>query len=739
MTCKNENSLTVNLNLTDLTETSNLQAYVFSSGGKPLGSAPISNDKSAVINMPGKMDGRPIEVLLGPATKENEPAPTVSALKRAGAYALPGHYFLEKPEFDFNIPGALLPLLCVCNVTGRVINRVTLPDGSVDEMPVCNARVHICEVDSLYWVLPRIPDYEVYKLRDDLLEKLYPVKRPFPKPDPGPYLEDTPTFNTQSSATRQLSVESISKVIKDGQFAGPSQQLALTALASTNNVKEIRAQLLQLDYLLYPYWCFFPYIWPYYRKDCIRTVDVDSTGHFITTINYDCNDQPDLYFWVEQLQDGVWTTVYKPNIACNTHWNYVCGTEVVINAPNAEPCEVPDYDVPDGVTLFVTPYKIGNTHIWGTPAGAPAAPDGWLRSDGLVNYTSGLGWLYDAPFGGTLQFHHDDSYFIPKNDSDPGSNDNSIKFYRYSYRRVGDTGAWTDMTATQARWYRVEYNDGSLPTSHNYSISPQTKDGKHNLFEFKPRTPLVPDGIDSSNVAALEWLTGNLNDVAATWNTITTAPAMDDTNTTDNAGTFEVKIEVFNETGQQIMPGVSTFEFIARNYSDPSDPNAVKTSRKADAGEISNGAFVFKVHIDNNNVTADLPQPSIGSVQASDNCGFLRYDNSSDSVHVEFTATHPNDRAVFNFTIKRGSNPLATASTAGVYTETAASSAPPYNDISGIYQHDFMADDLVGTCVNAAFAANLDIWGKATDGSERLGIHARRLIAFALAESENDS
>ena len=82
---------------------------------------------------------------------------------------------------------------------------------------------------------------------------------------------------------------------------------------------------------------------------------------------------------------------------------------------------------------------------------------------------------------------------------------------------------------------------------------------------------------------------------------------------------------------------------------------------------------------------------------------------------------------------------LTSASTAGVYTETAATSAPPYNDIGGVYQHDFTASDLVGTCVNAGFAANLEIWGKATDGRYHLGIHTRRLIAFALAESEDDS
>jgi len=730
MKCKNEKPLTINLKITDKTKVENLQAYVFSSGGKEIGSEKINSKDKAIINIPDSMDGRPITVMLGPVRNNNEPTPTINALKRIGAYELPERFLLEKPEIDIHIPGIILPLWCRCNVNGQVVKNVTLPDGSVESMPVCNARVHICEVDRWRWILPRIPDLDIFKLREDLLEKLHPVVPPFPVPEPGPVIKPGSGSLTQLRTSRTLTSNAIN--INDAatrQFTNASSQLTLSALINAKSANEIRAQLLQLDYLLTPFWCFFPYIWHHYRKDCIRTIDVDSTGHFSTSIYHNCNDQPDLYFWVEQLQDGVWTTIYKPSVACHTHWNYICGTHIVINAPNAEACEIPDYDIPDGVTLFVLPYKIGYTPIWGTPAGAPPAPDGWLRSDGLLNYsTSGLGMLYDAPFGGTLRFHHDDSYFIPKADSDPGADDNSITYYRYSYRRSGDTGDWTAMTNTQSRRYRMEYNDGSTPTYEYYPVPPQTIDGTHNLFEFKPRTPPVR-AIDPDTVIVREWSSGNLNDVAASWNTRLTAPAISETSATDSAGTFDIKIEVFNALGEQVLPGADTFEFLARN-------NDGSTTRYADAGEISNGAFIFQVHIDNNNVTAALPQPNIGAIHASDDCGFLRYDDPTDSVHIEYTATHPNNHAVFDFTIKRGSNVLPVASTAGVYTETSAVSAPPYLKVAGVYQQNFTASGLVGDCVNAAFAANLDIWGKATNGRERLGIHTRRLIAFALAETE---
>jgi len=724
MKCKNEKPLTISLKITDQTKIEELQAYVFSAGGKAIGSDTISNKDKAIIDIADSMDGRPITILLGPVKKNNEPIPTVNALKRIGAYELPDRFLLEKPEIDIHIPGIILPLWCRCTVTGQVISNVGLSDGSVESMPVCNARVHICEVDRWRWILPRIPDLDIFKLREDLLDKLHPVVPPFPIPDPGPITE----FRlSKSLPPKDRNINAVTT----SQFSSASSQLTLSALINANSANEIRAQLLQLDYLLTPFWCFFPYIWHHYRKDCIRTIDVDNTGHFSTSIFHDCNDQPDLYFWVEQLQDGIWTTVYKPSVACHTHWNYTCGTHVVINAPDAEGCEVPDYDIPDGVTLFVLPYKIGDTRIWGTPDGAPAAPNRWLRSDGFVNYpTSELGMLYDAPFGGTLRFHHDDSYFIPKDDTAPGDDDNSIKYYRYSYRRSGDTGDWTAMTTPQSRGYRMEYKNGDLPTYESYPIPPQTIKGSTNLFEFKPRTPPVRDfDPDPETIAVREWTSGNLDDVAASWNTNSTAPAISETNATDSAGTFDIKIEVFNANGIQIIPGADTFEFLARTS------DGIGT-RIAETDEVSDGAFVFQVHIDNNNVTAELPQPSIGAIQASDDCGFLRYNDSADSVHIEFTATHPNNHAVLNFIIKRGSTELSVASTAGKYSETAAISAPPYNKVADVYQQNFTANELVEDCINAAFAADLDIWGKATDGRYRLGIHEHRLIAFALAETE---
>jgi hypothetical protein len=161
--------------------------------------------------------------------------------------------------------------------------------------------------------------------------------------------------------------------------------------------------------------------------------------------------------------------------------------------------------------------------------------------------------------------------------------------------------------------------------------------------------------------------------------------------------------------------------------------------------EVFDDAFHFFVHVDNNSVTADIPQPSVNGVGADPNCGFLFYDptDPADDVLIRFHADHRNDRAVFRFTVVRGSNVLPNATTppAGStpdYVEVASavaplSPAPGYALSAGYYERTFEPSELVGPCVNAAFAESLSVYGKATNGWWRIGYDAYRLIAFALA------
>lgn len=284
------------------------------------------------------------------------------------------------------------------------------------------------------------------------------------------------------------------------------------------------------------------------------------------------------------------------------------------------------------------------------------------------------------------------------------------------------------MSIPQARSYRIEYSD-RLPTYESYPVGPDLVGGHGSLFKFKPQVPPAR-ATDPITAVVREWISGPVNDIAASWDTLLTAPPLSADNSSDDAGRYQVKIEVFDKNGVQVAPGAA-FHFLCLNADQA-------TTREASAAEIAGNAYVMDVQLDNNNVSAALPQPSINGVGASDNCGFLRY-HPGELVRIAFRAEHPNDRAVFRFGVVRGSNALAAASTAAPYVETSSVTATPYVKVAGVYAHEFDPSTLVGSCVNAAFAASLGVYGKATNGYHRIGYDLSPLIAFALAaESDED-
>jgi hypothetical protein len=746
--------LQVNVKLEGEDKAPPLAAYLFSPSGKPIGHAPVEGGR-ATFDVPQELDGQRLSLFVGPRPEKQEAAPPARSLRRLGAFEQGFRYLRERPMVDVRIPIDILPLLCACHVRGRLVKRVTLPDGTISEQAVCNARVHICEVDRIPWIIARLPDRDILRLRDDLLELIGrpilppPPPEPFPpvpEPGPGPIPGPGPTPGPRPGPRPQELARGMAAARHAiaGQ-ATPIAERTMLALRSERSAVQLRRSLIDLGDLIRIFLCELRWLWWWFDVDCLWTVETDAHGRFDRWIFYRCGDQPDLYFWVEQQQSGSWVTVYRPSVACHTYWNFDCTQEVTINVPGAIGCEDPPYEIPPGVTLFVLPYSIGGTRIWGKPPGSPTppAPLGWVRTDGLTNYDSGsgLGVLNDAPFGATLAFYHDDSYFIPSS---------GIKYYRYSYRRAGTSDAWTPITTSLARGYRMEYSD-RLPTYESYPVGPVTVGGESNLFEFKPQTP--PARVtDPPTVVAREWTSGNLSEAAAVWDTVAAAPALNPpTVATDQAGVFDVKIEVFDPAGALVAPGAGTFRFLMLE-----DATAVTTrlavagTSDADPMEVWDNAVHIFVHVDNNAVTSDLPQPSVNGVGADPNCGFLFYDPSdpADDVLIRFHADHPNDRAVFRFAIKRGSFWLANATTppggsTPSYVEVASATAPlspgPGFTLSAdYYERTFEPDELVGTCVNAAFAAALNVYGKATNGWYRIGYDRHELIAFALAAQSEE-
>lgn len=721
--------------------------YIFDSTGKLLDSEPVDVKKcQARLSLPSESAERTVRLLVGPRLEEGK-IPTLSTLSRMGAYEKRLRVDPDNPKIDLTILDPVWRpwFLCSCVVRGRLVKRLTLPDGSTKELPICHARVTICEVDPIPIIIARLPDDILRRLRDELLVI---VRKPFPPPPPpeelpGPFLGPLPGPLAESRimlketgtlhAGMMLSgspvpKEAAAQPMELRQFDTKTQN-NIQAIAMTASMVELRRNLIDIAHVIRPFICHWPWLNPffYYHIDCIRTVMADENGRFQTTIWYPCfGDKPDLYFKAEQLHGGVWETIYGPSVRCNTYWDYACGTEVVINVtdPSAIPC-VPEDPVnpPAGVTTWVMPYAVGNTKIWGTPPMAPPAPVGWVKSDGKTDYSG----IVDAPFGSTLGFRHGYSFNIPSAD---------IKYYRWSYRK-GNSGSWKHMDIPVYKHY-VKQSPGMLPTFPAKSLGPHTIGANSELFEFKPNSPPLPDPGDPAGTFTY-WPTDDFfGDIYSGFlNTIALLP-----NIAGAAGQYQIKLEVFDSMGDQVLPGAGTFHFIVPSGVEADGVTVI--ARETQASEIDAGGFVFSLHIDNNGCTAVIDAPHIGATAVADACGFLRYDlASAANVTIAFHAKHPNNFATFSFGIVRGATYVNAAAASGeVAAPTAGGSAgppvvPPYTgDGIGNFTKDFARAALLDTCVNAAFSENLYVAGKATNGWGRIGYDASYVRAFALAPQE---
>src|SRR6266540_1254390 len=623
-------------------------AHVFDANGEHLASAAVEKG-TASLSIPSEMAGRTIRVVLGPPLAERERS-SLSEVLRAKGYEQRVRLDPAKPTFDVKVVDSVWKnwFLCHCTVRGRLVKLLTLPDGTVKELPICHARVTICEVDSIPRLVARLPDDLIRRLRDELVAIIHRPPPPPPPEDgiipaippgggPGPGPDPTPPFLSQNLSlfAAETRLETFGgqaqPMYASARAVGSELDEARTTFMSsapTTSTLEIRRALLSSVSLIRFHLCDLLWLHPLfqYKVDCFKTVMVDEDGRFETTISYPCfGDRPDLYFKAEQLHGASWDTIYDPGVACGTYWNYDCGSEVVLNVsdPSAVPCAPSDpVKPPPGVTKWVMPLAVGGTYIWGTPSPfVPLPTAGWVRPDGLTNY----GGVVDAPFGAHLGFRHGAASSIPSG---------AIKYYRWSYRKAG-TADWKRMTDAVGRHY-VKESPGLLPTFPVYNLGPHSVGGSDALFEFKPPAPPGPEAGDPAGTITY-WPTDDFfGDIYTGY--LSTKPLPPSVELA--AGQYQIKLEIFDPAGVQVMPGGGTFEFIV--------PNGVLgdgtvTARAVAAGEIDAGGFVFNLHIDNNPCTAAVDAPEIAGSSMTDPCGFLPYDPSSPTpVTLAFHAQHPN-------------------------------------------------------------------------------------------------
>lgn len=729
-----------------------VMAYAFDRRGRLLTSSRFNAAKGQVVLNLDDQEARHARLFFGPPPQEGGKSEkiTLKTMARLEAHEALWQYDPKQRQYE------LLPIpdlhwrwwiWCRCRVRGQVVRPVEI-HGATQNMPVCHARVHICEVDRIPRIIVTLPDRDIWRLRDELIPLLErpPFRDPRPIPDPPPYFRFDPgvidpspekiaamhhfaaplekvALNPQPLPPKEMRLTAVSTSTNLAASALNQLPLVTRANLTSNSLPIVRQALIDNVALILPYLCLLDWFWTIIRCDEVAVVVTDEHGRFDTNIWYLCfGDHPDLYFWVEYAIGGVWTTVYHPPVRCNTYWNYACGSEVTIRItdPRVPWCD-PTPRVPGNhLAILGIGENIGFEQIEGPLAGAQR---------GLT--ISGGGTIAGSPFGGVLE---------PRVYFGEDLIGNGITHYRWSYRKVADSGntavsdTWHAMDRQVVRHYAYVAPDGHLKFKP-YTLGPDTDPALTvtglNLFQIQPEDP--PTGSWTPQVSAHE------NTASAHFETHLLAGG----DAFQGAGKYEMKLELFNNAGVRIpfQDGATTnVQPVVAVGSAPFGTSEVDTDPAPAANLIVESgkvvAFRLIVHVDNIPCEAQMHPVKIGLNEANP-CGFLNYATTADLVTISFKARHEHDFATFGFNINRGS-----VGSVESVSGQVGSSIGGYSEVDGEYGRNVTAAYLLraltpdgDSCVRAAFAETLSVDAMATNGWDRLSYLDRdgSPLAFALA------
>ncbi|MBN1928518.1 MAG: hypothetical protein JW764_03145 [Chlorobiaceae bacterium] len=699
-----------------------LAALLFDKAGNVLEHARIRNGVASFSHSDRVVAAN--RLFIAPETgsdNEETEKPSIRMMERLSAYE-PVLMQNGKIVDAITIPASIIKFwpLCLCVVRGQVIK-------SDSGLPVCGARVHICEVDKFWRWIFRLPDFEVFRFRDDLLrvfEKPELWRPPFPEPDPSPFAAlkkglvnlrsinpqpeppGAPRLSARNSRAISLSADSVQAMARTSAI--PAEVLSSLNTASA---QAVRNALITNFTTLYPWLCLILPWWRY-RCDEIAVLETDALGRFQTFIFYSClGDKPDLYFWVEYEIGGVMETIYKPALACHTYWNYECGKEVIIHiSDDRVPACNNGPDLPGcAVQILSIGRQVSMSEIRG--------PGALVATEGL---TTG-----NEPFGGKLEPR---VWFSRTRLRD----DKNIHYYRWSYRRLteGDgtvlpaPGPWTHLTRTVVRHYAVPVPGGFAHVP--LTMGPQNVGGEANLFEIRP-LPVPPGGIEWTVVDEREDL------ASAHFETDRLGNGDNACEKAFNAaGKYELKLELFKNNGALVDWTAEGIDLQITDVPAPFGAGIVTATNAPDYYRIKNAAghtvaFRMVLRIDNNCCSAEV-NPVSGAGLHTTPCGFIEFDPGA-SATLSFKANHPNGFATFSFSVVRGVSTTITEASAygevhdlSVNTLNPALPAHAYTKpaVTSSYTESFGVGELLDGCARAAFSEALHAWTRATDGYGRL-------------------
>lgn len=682
--------------------------YAFDAQGELIASAPVREDGAQLDVEPTRL--RRARLFVAPTPPEGRAErPTLKTMERLKAYEPSWRFEKGRLEYELlPIPEILWPYWpwCSCRVRGRVIKVENL-GGVTYETPVCHARVHICEVDRLPWIIARLPDDIIVRLRDELLLEL---ARPFP-PDPNPpdppfridpgVIDPSPVLARAASVFGKLDLAALNpQPLPPKALSAISLDLPLELRGAllSRSPQIVREGLVRHVELLKVYWCHWDWLAPYvfYTCDELAVIETDANGRFDTTIWYRCGDHPDLYFWVESSIGGAWETVYNPPIRCYTYWDYACGSEVTLRLrdPRVRGCGGPPEVVGKKVVVKTIgrAVSMGEIHRSSSPT-----------FEGLVKE----GWHHDtrpSPFGAVLD---------PRVDFGNGLAAAGITHYRWSRRPLGSTddADWREIDTPVSRHYRVDTPPGDPTVYSSVQIGPDTAlTGFYTVID-----PALPANGEDWEVLD-EWY-----DLASAYLDTTLLPD----------GKHELKLELFKSVGGTMTrvdltaEGVELYEItdaaplVEGSYTTtPAAGDRLLTAGGSTVG------YRLVIHVDNRVCFGTINDVTVDGTP-SGRCGFLEYDALTDEALISFRASHPADFAEFTFRLVRVTTDVAEGQASGLVDDLVANGFTRSGDTfsKALTINTLMSSGLEEgetPCVRAAFAESLHVYALATNGYDRL-------------------
>ena len=654
---------------------------------------------------------RHAQVFIAPVTDAIalNPQPLPPQLEQIGAY---------RPVFQLDksrlIDRALLPIpeiywknwyFCSCRVRGQVVKPFYIPfpfgSGFTLNMPVCHARVHICRLESL---ILKLPDVDIFKLRDDLL-KLKPqfeIPRPIPRPEP------IPDFHTHLMTMPEMEVAS-SKT----DFS-PPLSITLQNQLQTTSVGALRQILAKnwAELVYFPHFC-----WLY---NCVEVAvtETDSNGRFDTRVWESCfNPNHNYYMWVEYLINGVWEKVYHPSYCAGAFWNYACGTDVTITVTDPR---VPFGCRPTQTGSFFEVVSIGS--------GAIVSKISQRVVNNVVNLTKDLpgddtglidtavidsAYTGRSPFGKSLTIRINSGLGFPSTEA---------THYRCIYKKSTDSDAPVNWKSVNAGSYFRYYNEEVELTPGNFQAFTKGYELKdtHGADFYKLTHEDVEDDLGVAVAPVINRVWGSDVYEIAT---------LDTTNLANTH--YDIRIEIYKKDAANNF----TLTTVAKNvFKVPNPSNPTATMDAPDAfltrvtqGAITSHAFEMTIRVDNNKCDASIDNAIVsvgGVIHTSDTaCGMVNYGvDKNVPLTVGFHAVHANNFANFSFNVTKG-NSGSILSTSGHITDSPVLNFN--NNDSPSHDHHFVSTGLIaatflGKCNGAAFAENLNVTALATNGSVRL-------------------